>query len=384
MAKVKSRSHAGYYASGSYRTSGFAAWRPWSFMLVSDYYQVTQSHAGPPYKFGGNWLLERTEHSGSPGGADGTLFKGPLLIGTPSAGFLPPTRGPILSDDEVKELGQKLSQDAIPTAPSVDAPTVFGEIIKDGFPTRAMLDNIRQQASLLKKSGGEYLNLQFGWKPLMSDMRRLLYTIKNSERVVDGYLKNANGWHNQTRSIPATREVTNYSGGFTCYPAVANHFFTGSAQYLSETKVWFKGTFRYFVPVGNGFGDRMRRYRKEADKLLGLQFPPSPDQIWNLTPWSWMADWFVDIGGFYETLGNMGPDGAAMRSGYLMHSKSLTTTMGGTIKTGNLAGISSSRQVKEVYKGRAVNASPFGFDTSWEGLSPYQLSIVAAIGITRS
>jgi hypothetical protein len=37
----------------------------------------------------------------------------------------------------------------------------------------------------------------------------------------------------------------------------------------------------------------------------------------------------------------------------------------------------------EVVTKRRTEANPFGFGVSWKGLSPFQLSIAAALGISR-
>jgi hypothetical protein len=104
-----------------------------------------------------------------------------------------------------------------------------------------------------------------------------------------------------------------------------------------------------------------------------------------LTPWSWAIDWFSNAGDVVSNLSDWATDGLVMKYGYIMeHSRhERTYYLDGPSQYNFL-----DRQIpatvttwSETKLRRA--ASPFGFGVSWEGMTPRQLAITAALGITR-
>jgi hypothetical protein len=77
----------------------------------------------------------------------------------------------------------------------------------------------------------------------------------------------------------------------------------------------FSGGFTYHLPGDfPGFGG-MSKSSLYAKKILGLDL--SPDTVWNLTPWSWAADWFSNTGDVIDNLSDYAVDGLVMRYGYV-------------------------------------------------------------------
>lgn len=125
-------------------------------------------------------------------------------------------------------------------------------------------------------------------------------------------------------------------------------------------------------------------------KLLGAQ--PDLNTLWNLAPWSWAVDWFSNTGALVKNLQALISYGTVLRYGYIMEETSVTDTYSAR----------PDAYVPEKYTGtftkpwpaitpvvlrttvkKRVKANPFGFGVAWEGLSPTQLAITAALGITR-
>jgi len=119
----------------------------------------------------------------------------------------------------------------------------------------------------------------------------------------------------------------------------------------------------------------------EAEKLLGL--PLTPDVVWELTPWSWAIDWFSNAGSVISNVSAFKLGGLVMRYGYIMEETTITDTYsmasaGFLDDTGPVPPSTITYTVK-----RRREANPFGFGLSWDGLSPSQMLITAALGITR-
>jgi hypothetical protein len=130
----------------------------------------------------------------------------------------------------------------------------------------------------------------------------------------------------------------------------------------------------------------MIRGTLEARKLLGLSL--TPDVLWELTPWSWALDWFSNMGNVIQNVTNFATQGSILRYGYVMETTTITDTytlrgltkrVSGSVPVSIEPTISFTTEVKQRRK-----ANPFGFGLTWEGLSPFQLSIAAALGLSRS
>jgi hypothetical protein len=144
----------------------------------------------------------------------------------------------------------------------------------------------------------------------------------------------------------------------------------------TSTRQWFSGAFTYHLPIDNlkimGPNDVRRR---------GLiNFDLTPETLWNLAPWSWAVDWFVPVGDLIGNLQDWSTDGLVMRYGYCMEHSVTTDTYNYIGQGGQYVGairLSTESKVR-------IQANPFGFGMSWESLSPRQLAIVAALGLSRS
>jgi hypothetical protein len=119
-----------------------------------------------------------------------------------------------------------------------------------------------------------------------------------------------------------------------------------------------------------------------AKKILGLSL--TPDIVWNLTPWSWAVDWFSNTGDVISNLTDWATDGLVLRYGYVMEHTITSDTYTYSGNTGLIDGnvrVPPLTLVTETKIRRRAN--PFGFGITWDGLSPRQLAITAALGLTR-
>jgi len=125
-------------------------------------------------------------------------------------------------------------------------------------------------------------------------------------------------------------------------------------------------------------------------KLLGAQ--PDLNTLWQLTPWSWAVDWFSDAGNLVKNLQSKISYGTVMRYGYVMEKTTVTDTYSAGLQDTSLDPTYGALQppypvvspiTLRVTTKKRVQANPFGFGLSWDGLSSTQKAIVAALGITR-
>ena len=125
----------------------------------------------------------------------------------------------------------------------------------------------------------------------------------------------------------------------------------------------------------------MIRAATRASVLLGIEL--TPEVLWNLTPWSWAADWFANMGDVLSNVSDFANDGLVMHYGYMMETSHVTHTY--DLHGHGLNGVESPLTLTfENIQKQRIKASPFGFGLTWESFTPRQLAILAALGISRT
>jgi hypothetical protein len=108
----------------------------------------------------------------------------------------------------------------------------------------------------------------------------------------------------------------------------------------------------------------------------------TPDLVWQLTPWSWLSDWYLNIGDIVSNMTDIELNNLHIDYAYAMCSERKETTwvVKAPFKGSGL--VTCIAQDLEESKGRAPS-SPFGFGFDMNSISPYQSSILAALSATR-
>jgi len=284
--------------------------------------------------------------------------------------------------------GNKARAAVNPTNPATQTGTGLGELRDvNGVPSIPGLAALKERVSILRAAGREYLNVEFGWKPLESDVKNAALEVKKSVKLLRQYEKSRGSAIRRRFSFDPTDTVTLTDlGSHSAAPTISSAFFD---QYqgrlrLEETfkqQVWFSGCFTYYVSPGLS-ASKLAAYEAAANKLLGVRL--TPELIWNLTPWTWLSDWFVDLGSIINGLQSLLLDGSVMWYGYVMASQyreAMYTLDGVRLKNAS-APISLSQRFIAETKQRQ-RATPFGFGLDPNGFSQKQWTILAALGISR-
>jgi len=307
----------------------------------------------------------------------GTTY--PIFYGAPAAG---------LAQTALPASGLSAAQGAGATA---------WNKFKPGKPKTSMsvfIAELRDLPSMLKAKsyahrnlGKHYLAYQFGWLPFLSDLRKMYQTQQRMEQIlenihhlngkwirrhgtVEDTTSGAVGWNLTGSSLPVFDPMIPYE--------VARSF-RSSGYSSTHVKVWFAGAFRYYVRdverklMVNPMSRNLRR------KIMGLTMTPA--DVWEAIPWSWLIDYFSNVGDILSNMDSGFVDELVAKYAYVMrsqvtmaHQVSLATCLNGTTIQGTI-----ERTIET--KARAV-ADPFGFDVGGN-LTSHQLGILAALGISR-
>lgn len=311
------------------------------------------------------------------------LIRGTVYLqSTPAAWNMGDAVATTAPDSVLNIFGTSAIAQVLPTNPASSLSTALGELKKDGLPSIPG-SSMRERTNLARKAGGEFLNIEFGWLPLISDLKNFAFAVKHSRQLIDQYKRDSDRKIRRRYTPPPIQRQTEvFTGGSG--QCSANYPATGLT--LSRTRheqFSFSGAFRYHVPVGDDFYSRLRRYEQYSHLLFDTRI--TPELVWNLAPWSWAADWFTNAGDVIHNISALGADGLVMQYGYAMRHSFIDeiaagtgkVTVGSYVKQGRV-----SMRVKTETKQR-IPAHPYGFGITDVSLSKTQWAILAALGLTR-
>lgn len=246
----------------------------------------------------------------------------------------------------------------------------------------------KDRAHFFKSLGSEYLNIEFGWKPFISDLRKFAYVVKNANAILEQLERDSGKGIRRRHRFPSitSTEITTI-GNATTLPALSSNYYSVGTGKRTKTRVtttdyWFSGEYRYYVATGDSTRARIKRCAQEAEKLLGLRI--TPEVLWNLAPWSWLVDWFSNVGSLATNVSRFSQDGLQMRYGYVMCQTDISDTysLAGVSLRGNRP-INLTQTFGTISKIRK-KATPYGFGLNPDlQFSARQWAILAALGISR-
>lgn len=290
-----------------------------------------------------------------------------------------------------------------PANPSSNLGQAIVETRRDGLPALLTASTWRDRTLRAKRAGDEYLNYQYGWVPLVNDVLAGSKAAARHGQILENYQSKEGYNTRRGYGFPSEHEstqITGIDGNGALFPGVSSSWWLGGSkgrtvERVRTTERWFSGCFAFPPSPTIDSWDKTIGAGREAQKLFGLEL--TPELLWEVTPWSWAVDWVTNVG---DVLSNVtafsGINGQVMRYGYMMEETIDTITahlaIGGFRHKASKKDPSLVESIKEqgscsssittVTKRRA-EANPFGFGITWEGLSPFQISIAAALGISR-
>lgn len=247
-----------------------------------------------------------------------------------------------------------------------------------------------------RELGSEYLNVVFGWKPFVSDLRKMYNLQKRVDRQLAQIIRE-NGKYIRRRATISNSSVTTqtlptvYPSAFVNVRGAPPSWANGKTHYVKTSseseKYWFSGSFRYYIPdIGTS-----QWTRRATLALFGAT--PSPETLYQVLPWSWLVDWFSNVGDVVSNVSPNAVDNLTLRYSFIMRHTTKTTEwkaqvyqQGFTNQYNTWPRVDQSfvSTSKVETKSRIGGGNPFGLNVSLPSLSGGQLAILAALGISRS
>jgi len=239
-----------------------------------------------------------------------------------------------------------------------------------------------------------WINHQFGWAPFIADILKLRDTMLNVRAQANALAAENGKWVKKRVTVlddfgsMMVRSVNsgNFIPGYTV--TIPWKYLSGDVKYEIwddyRYRIYATGEFSYYRPEfdsGRPDFDSAFNRLQQLLTLWGLRVTPA--HLYAITPWSWLVDWFTGLGNWLGYLQDSFLDSLVGRECYIMKKTHITRSFRIAVpfKTGSRNFI-FTREI--VCKHRDPFSSPYGPSISWGGLSPRQLSILAALGLTRN
>nr|QDH87207.1 MAG: hypothetical protein H2RhizoLitter491002_000001 [Leviviridae sp.] len=319
------------------------------------------------------------------------VFDGPAYVRNPASSFglqgLSSTK-----PADLDKIGQTASSRSDPTNYGLSLTTFLGELLREGIP-RIAISSWKSISSVARDSGDQFLNEEFGWRPFVDDLKSLANNIRFAVKYLRQLERDAGKVVRRKYEFPLDHSVTRTSYEVEWEPVIFGSLpprlrGTGWNRGIETMSVehwqrkWFSGAFTFYLPSGFVTGDWLDEASLIADRVLGLSI--TPENIWDLAPWSWAIDWFSNIGDVLSNVSGYASEGLVMRYGYMMEhtidSVTFSRDPSCPIKDGTGALSLVGRRIETKIRRKA---NPFGFGVSWDGLTTQQSAIAGALGLTR-
>jgi hypothetical protein len=148
--------------------------------------------------------------------------------------------------------------------------------------------NWKQIRKVIRTASGAFLAWKFGVSPILSDIESIQKYLPKMKDDIDRHVKG------EKMRFSAIGKVTNSFS--TLVSGGSNHSFTGNGRSIKPPIV------RYVLVVKPNNTNYHSDFFKKADAVLS-RFSTSPASLaWEKIPFSFVADWFVDVRGMCRAL----------------------------------------------------------------------------------
>lgn len=202
--------------------------------------------------------------------------------------------------------------DTNPSRPEVSLPIALGEL-KD-LPSMLRRKGVDHRQGRSSSSATEY---NFGWGPLLDDARKLF----DFTGHVDKRLKELESLHESGLRRKRTTFNMSFAGqtASTSFQTAYSHSIGGYTTWVQRSKQWGSVKWIPSVPFTGTNGDLAQQARLLIHGWDGSSGSIA-STIWNLLPWSWAIDYFLNLGDYLDSQRN-GAGAIAQLGCVMQHSR---------------------------------------------------------------
>lgn len=209
----------------------------------------------------------------------------------------PRQKWPVLTMLDRNNLAWKILAETNPSVPHVSVPTFIGELKDLPGLVKGYGDG------LLKGVANGYLSWRWAVRPMINDLRKLFNFVKAVDDRTTMLMRLRAGQTLRKR-VQLGTTVENGATGSNIFVHSEGCFIRGDSQIVYVKKAW--GTAQWKLQPDSelpqlGYGPLRE---KAALLTLGLTSREALATAWELTPWSWLADWFANTGDLIAATNN--------------------------------------------------------------------------------
>lgn len=320
------------------------------------------------------------------------------------------------SDAVISSMAASQIRRIAPSQSEINLTRSLGEL-RD-FP--AMLKASNYRPSSFKSAGAAYLNVAFGINPTLSDVQKLAETVVSAAPILSAYVRQ----EKRRMRKSGRQELWSYSDsgelavkvGHTTNEYWSTNGISMKLSYLMGTspsgrsnvvapvfqwsltgrqEVRTSSTYEYFIPAPEGLDGRLSRAVKLARRLVGGGVDATT--IYDLTPYSWLVDWFFDVGGLISYQQNCVDNQlvAIRKSFSIVETLDASVRMSGfnhvpgvvvgaypLISASVSGGLNQTATLRHK-KLRRRAGNPYSISPTWTDMSRQQWAILASMGLAR-
>lgn len=289
--------------------------------------------------------------------------------------------------NQLQMAGTKFIADTIPTNPIVDGSVSMAELYREGLPSMiGATMTMKNKIDFFRSLGSEYLSVEFGWKPFLSDLDNATRAIFESAKIIKNLVEHSGKDLKRFRMYPPTVTQTYQMLSSTPTATSAGMWSTAPQRASLDrkyTRQWFSGCYTFYFEPSKM--DEIERIVTQARLLYGIQL--TPEVLWNLAPWSWLIDWVANVGDVLHNISAFQQDGLVMKYGYVMEYSNRrinTSWFGGNLRSSFTYPTRPLTSSFEITRKQRIQATPYGFGLSSTAFSSRQWAILIALGFARA
>lgn len=263
--------------------------------------------------------------------------------------------------------------------------------VREARASRHGLGSSRSIGIMKRAVGEQYLNYSFGWRPFLADLEKIVDFDDNFNAAMRQLRRDhgrtirrggtiASDTTSTTPSITMSNAQSFMDYAWSSAPGPGVSLGTKTVTESTTRRFWFSAGFVYSLPREDDPDSlgRLRTYLKGG----GI----SPSVVWELTPWSWLADYYTNIGAVIENWEASRELHLAARYCYVMcsekYTKQIVTQTARTSSNGWSHNASAS--VSHGYELKArLWAGPYGLGFTSGSLNNSQIANLVALGLSR-
>ncbi len=242
--------------------------------------------------------------------------------------------------------------------------------------TKYLWDKPKAGLAAAKEAANTNIEIQFGWRPLIQDLMRMFdfgtafeARMKELNRLYSGSgLKRRMTLQTYSSSDSGTQNV--YSDSIT---GVLSTEWTRTREYRRWGTIRWKPDDPNWRPTGS----------EVLRMLTGFTLGNTPSVVWELMPWSWLADYFANVSLYLRSMQNR-LNCRVFDASIMTHQRTTVVYAGKSYSYGGLGTINlaSGTKISE-RKTRSVSFAT-GLDVQLPILNGQQLSILSSLAIART